>query len=63
MYAVLESIDNDMAGFVPDSQEDMIYVPINKIPEPYEVGDVFFIERTHQPNMILKKDSEEKRED
>ncbi|GEK92056.1 hypothetical protein [Alkalibacterium kapii] len=61
MYAVLEEINDNIARFVPDSKDEAVYLSIEKIPEPYEIGDVFFVEKRTESSVYLKKVDKEKK--
>ncbi|WP_368644980.1 hypothetical protein AB4027_08255 [Alkalibacterium putridalgicola] len=61
MYVVLEEIEGETARLVPDSSKEPLYVPVGELPEDYELGDVFLVEKKQDRAAIyLKRDIKEK---
>lgn len=60
MHVTLEEIDNNIACLVPDSADKPIYMHKKKLPQPYEIGDVFIVRNATDDQIYLEKDEEEK---
>lgn len=60
MYAVLEEIENNLATLILDSKEPPIIVPVTHLPYPYQIGDVFLVEKQGQQWVIISNEGEEK---
>ncbi|WP_423189696.1 hypothetical protein ACO1PF_01940 [Alkalibacterium sp. f15] len=55
MYVVLEEIENNTACLIPDSEDDLIYVPVVSLPVYFEVGDILIVKEKDNSQFILEK--------
>ncbi|GAA0355167.1 hypothetical protein GCM10008932_05220 [Alkalibacterium iburiense] len=60
MYAVLEEIENNLATLVLDTKDTPIIVPVTELPQPYQKGDVFVVEKRDQQWVVVSIDRDEK---
>jgi len=60
MFAVLEEIENNLATLIPDSKEKPIRIPLSALPTPYQLGDVFKVEKKEHEWVVTVNDGMEK---